>query len=389
MKINHYWITIVIISMVFIDNLFSQKLVGKYESVNIFSGLTKPISVGIVRFDGDIQIEEQLLEEIGNVTSVRENFIFYPAQTLESLKEDLSIENLNIFDLNVLNKLKENLDIQLVLVGEIEANHNLQIDLVNTENGDTVFTNVYKPSKNSTPLEDIIKLFTEWKTAIYKREIKNLPEMIFVEKGEIEVGDRYKKDTISVYNDFFISKYECSIKQFAEFIDATGYKTDAEKDLSDRIRVEGNDEKMTSENLYNNDSLIKISDEFYNDIAINISWNDAVAYCDWLSQESGEKFRLAYEDEWRFAASLFDYREYTKYLIGNDNFPKIVSGEFRFIQENIEDWVIVRNKKYSVEQTLGVEIISNLESFLKSKLVFKRPNLYSTNISFRIVKEIN
>ena len=34
---------------------------------------------------------------------------------------------------------------------------------------------------------------------------------------------------------------------------------------------------------------------------INISWSDAQAYADWLSQQSGEHYRLPSEGEWEFA----------------------------------------------------------------------------------------
>ena len=31
---------------------------------------------------------------------------------------------------------------------------------------------------------------------------------------------------------------------------------------------------------------------------VNVSWNDAVAFCDWLSRQEGQTYRLPTEAEW-------------------------------------------------------------------------------------------
>jgi formylglycine-generating enzyme required for sulfatase activity len=121
---------------------------------------------------------------------------------------------------------------------------------------------------------------------------KNSSVMVHVPAGDFCMGsrdsdasaDNDEKPLHSVkLDEFWIDKYEVTNADFAQFVEDTGYQTDAEKEgLSKTWRDAAEDRD--------------------NHPVVYVSWNDAVAYCQWLGK------RLPTEAEWEKAARGTDDR---------------------------------------------------------------------------------
>jgi formylglycine-generating enzyme required for sulfatase activity len=103
--------------------------------------------------------------------------------------------------------------------------------------------------------------------------------MVFVQGGNFMMGDTFgegesneTKHSVTV-SDFYIAKYETTFGEYDMFCNATGHKKPNDSGFGRGSRP-----------------------------VINISWHDAVAFCEWRSRETGRKYRLPTEAEWEFAA---------------------------------------------------------------------------------------
>jgi len=134
-----------------------------------------------------------------------------------------------------------------------------------------------------------------------------LPEMVFIKGGTFQMGSNDGEDnerpvhTVTV-SDFWMGKYEVTVAEFEKFIAETGYQTGADKS-GGSLFLNGNTWEMKAGVNWRYDAQgnTRHSGEL-NHPVIHVSWNDAVAYCDWLSKTTGMKYRLPSEAEWEYAA---------------------------------------------------------------------------------------
>ena len=123
-----------------------------------------------------------------------------------------------------------------------------------------------------------------------------------VEAGEFSMGSNEgesdEKPVHRVYLDtYYISKFEVTVGQFRTFVTATGYRTDAEKGNGGYVWDGRKWVEKPDANWKN--PYFQQSDE---SAVVLLSWNDAMAFCTWLSSQTGKTVRLPTEAEWEKAA---------------------------------------------------------------------------------------
>ena len=118
-----------------------------------------------------------------------------------------------------------------------------------------------------------------------------------------------------VSNPYLIGTTEVTKQQFAAFVTATGHKTDVEaRGNGERVVFVVNPGGRSGGTRSTRDPTFDwrnpgSGDAADDDPVTQVSWNDAGAFCDWLSKKEGRTYRLPTEVEWFWAARAGDARD--------------------------------------------------------------------------------
>jgi formylglycine-generating enzyme required for sulfatase activity len=102
-------------------------------------------------------------------------------------------------------------------------------------------------------------------------------DMLTIPGGSIQLSDGSQPQHLREIKTFKLAKNLVTRREFAQFIEETHY--DAGKGWQ-KPRFRQNDDHPV----------------------VNVSWNDAQAYINWLNKKSGQRYRLPDEIEWEYAA---------------------------------------------------------------------------------------
>jgi formylglycine-generating enzyme required for sulfatase activity len=108
---------------------------------------------------------------------------------------------------------------------------------------------------------------------------------------------------------FHLSATEITVAQFRRFLESSGYKTETER------LGGGNTHRRTGPTDYIYDPALSYASPGYpvtdESPATQLTWNDAVAFCDWLGKEEEATYRLPTEAEWEYACRAGTTKEFS------------------------------------------------------------------------------
>ena len=114
-----------------------------------------------------------------------------------------------------------------------------------------------------------------------RAKMRSLLKMVVIPEGSFRMGCVSGEDCqqsefavhVVRFASFELSKYEVTFEEYDRFVAATGRRSPDDEGWGRGRRP-----------------------------VINVSWEDAVAYTEWLSSQTGERYRLPTEAEWEYAA---------------------------------------------------------------------------------------
>jgi len=113
--------------------------------------------------------------------------------------------------------------------------------------------------------------------------------MVRIPGGDCPIGETVSHEEVHKPKiaDFWLARHPVTNEQYQRFVDETGHPSPETNSFAGKYRLWAGR---------------RFPAEIARQPVVNVSWDDAVAYCGWLSKKTGEPYRLPTEEEWEFAA---------------------------------------------------------------------------------------
>jgi formylglycine-generating enzyme required for sulfatase activity len=132
------------------------------------------------------------------------------------------------------------------------------------------------------------------------------------EPGRNKNGSEGPQHEVEITRPFYIGVYPVTVGQFREFVNDAKYQTEAEKLGGAYRRFPGGKWANDPNATWLNPSCEQTNEH----PVVCVSWNDAQAFCTWLSQKEGRKYALPTEAQWEYSCRAGSS---TKYYFGDND----------------------------------------------------------------------
>ncbi|CAN5612105.1 formylglycine-generating enzyme family protein [soil metagenome] len=162
---------------------------------------------------------------------------------------------------------------------------------------------------------------------------------LFLVTNRTWYDDEKPQHRVEITKPFYLGIHEVTVGQFRRFVEETNYRTDAEKDSAGGRgwnEAKGQFESG-SQYTWRNPGFAQTDDH----PVVNVSHNDAVAFCEWLSGKDGRTYRLPTEAEWEYAC-----RAGTRGVWGESDDPeslaRIANVADATVKRKYPDWTCIK-----------------------------------------------
>lgn len=127
-------------------------------------------------------------------------------------------------------------------------------------------------------------------------------------KRLVELSDEAPLHKVRITRDFYMGQTEVTVAQFAQFVAQSGYQPESIADGTGGYGYSAEHDRRRPENadaFQGRDPQFSWRQPGFEQApthpVLNVSWKDAMALADWLSQKEGLRYRLPTEAEWEYA----------------------------------------------------------------------------------------
>ena len=126
------------------------------------------------------------------------------------------------------------------------------------------------------------------------------PQVVLVQGGNFEMGSKDGFDDEKPVHeenlkDFHIGRFEITVREYLVFVNEVKQQYPIWLEEHNPFNIDTHPNSVYRKLGYNRENNLDLP-------IVGISWDDANAYCDWLSKKTGKVYRLPTEAEWEYAA---------------------------------------------------------------------------------------